>query len=105
MQSDSRFPAPVYAETVLSINFTDAQRLFLESLLEIHYAHTLMLARQGIIPAESARACIEGLRSLDRASLEACAYSAQFEDLFFYVESKLESALRGGKRRPYAHGS
>ncbi|MDQ2774881.1 MAG: argininosuccinate lyase [Acidobacteriota bacterium] len=91
MQSDSRFPAPVYAETVLSINFTDAQRLFLESLLEIHYAHTLMLARQGIIPAESARACIEALHSLDRASLETCAYDAQFEDMFFYVESRLES--------------
>jgi argininosuccinate lyase len=91
VQSDPCFPAPVYAETVLAINFTDAQRLFLESLLEIHYAHTLMLARQGIIPAESARACLEGLDSLDRASLEACAYNTQFEDLFFYVESKLES--------------
>ncbi len=49
------FPAPVYAETVLSINFRDAQRFFLDPLIEIHYAHTLMLARQGIIPRPMSR--------------------------------------------------
>ena len=44
--SEAPFPAPVYAETVLAVNFEDAKRYFLEALLEIHYAHTLMLARQ-----------------------------------------------------------
>ena len=90
----SKFPAPVYAETVLSHNFRDAQRFFLESLLELHYAHTLMLARQGIIPAESARACIQALNALDREELRTAQYDGRFEDLFFYIESKLE-ALAG----------
>ncbi len=87
----SQFPAPVYAETVLSHNFRDAQRFFLESLLELHYAHTLMLARQGIIPAESARACIQALNALDREELRTAQYDGRFEDLFFYIEAKLES--------------
>lgn len=87
----SQFPAPVYAETVLSHNFRDAQRFFLEALLELHYAHTLMLARQGIIPGESARACIEALNALDREELRTAQYDGRFEDLFFYIESKLES--------------
>ena len=87
----SKFPAPVYAETVLSHNFRDAQRFFLESLLELHYAHTLMLARQGIIPAESARACIQALNALDREELRTAQYDGRFEDLFFYIEAKLES--------------
>ncbi len=87
----SKFPAPVYAETVLSHNFRDAQRFFLESLLELHYAHTLMLARQGIIPAESARACIRALNALDREELRTAQYDGRFEDLFFYIEAKLES--------------
>ncbi len=87
----SKFPAPVYAETVLSHNFRDAQRFFLESLLELHYAHTLMLARQGIIPAESARACIQALNALDREELRTAQYGGRFEDLFFYIEAKLES--------------
>ena len=87
----SKFPAPVYAETVLSHNFRDAQRFFLESLLELHYAHTLMLARQGIIPAESAKACIQALNALDREELRTAQYDGRFEDLFFYIEAKLES--------------
>ena len=44
-----QFPAPLYAETVLAPNFQEAQRHFLDALLEIHYAHTRMLARQGIL--------------------------------------------------------
>ena len=49
MIADS-FPAPVYAETVLGPNFEDAQkRYFLDALIEIHYAHTRMLACRGIL--------------------------------------------------------
>ncbi len=86
------FPAPVYAETVLSINFRDAQRFFLDPLIEIHYAHTLMLARQGIIPQPTAQACIRALNQLDRAQLSAATYDGRHEDLFFFVEHALEKA-------------
>lgn len=85
------FPAPVYAETVLSINFRDAQRFFLGPLIEIHYAHTLMLARQGIIPRDVAQACIRALNQLDRAQLSAATYDGRHEDLFFFVEDALKS--------------
>ena len=50
-----------------------------------------MLARQGIIPAESARACIQALNALDREELRTAQYDGRFEDLFFYIEAKLES--------------
>jgi argininosuccinate lyase len=90
----SEFPAPLYAETVLSHNFRDAQRFFFEALLEINYAHTIMLARQGIIPASSARACLQALDDLDRNEILSAVYSGEFEDLFFFVESRLE-ALAG----------
>jgi argininosuccinate lyase len=86
------FPAAVYAETVLAVNFADAQRYFLDALLEIHYAHTLMLARQGIIPLAAARKCLEGLDSLDRAELALASYDGKYEDLFFHVEAALERA-------------
>ena len=46
--SDS-FPAPVYAETVLSHNFEDTKKYFLGALLEIHCAHTRMLAGCGLL--------------------------------------------------------
>ena len=92
MKDAEQFPAPVYAETVLAINFADAQRYFLEALLEIHYAHTLMLARQGIIPLAVAQRCLEGLDALDRSELAQAGYGGEYEDLFFHVEAALQRA-------------
>ena len=89
-QDNSRFPAAVYADTVLSVNFRDAQRHFLDALIEIHYAHTLMLARQAIIPQATAQGCIRGLDELDRGELSSVPYDGKTEDLFFFVEEALE---------------
>ncbi len=84
-----RFPARVYAETVLAVNFEDAKKYFLEALLEIHYAHTLMLARQGIIAPADAQACLRALDGLDRLAIAGAAYDGSCEDLFFYIEGRL----------------
>jgi argininosuccinate lyase len=89
-QDHSRFPAAVYADTVLSVNFRDAQKHFLDALIEIHYAHTLMLARQRIIPEAVAKGCLRGLDELDRAELSSVPYDGKTEDLFFFIEEALE---------------
>jgi argininosuccinate lyase len=75
---------------VLAVNFKDAQRLFLDPLLELHYAHTLMLERQGIIPIEAARACLQALDRLDREKLRTVPYDGCSEDLFFYIQAEVE---------------
>ncbi len=85
----ARFPAQIYAETVLAVNFNDARKYFLEALIEIHYAHTLMLAQQGIISQSDAGACLRALDDLDRKAIGAAIYDGSFEDLFFYVEDQL----------------
>ncbi|HMG02223.1 MAG TPA: argininosuccinate lyase [Edaphobacter sp.] len=85
------FPAPVYRDTVLTPIFADAKRYFLEPLLEIEYAHTLMLAQQGIMPESEAAACIRALDALDRDAIRAAPYDGTFEDLFFYLEKKVAS--------------
>ena len=92
MDKDSGFPAKIYAETVLAVNFSDAQKFFLEALLEIQYAHVLMLARQKIIPESMAQRCLEALDGLDVAEIAAVPYTGKYEDLFFYVEAALERA-------------
>lgn len=88
-----QFPAPVYAETVLAHNFADAKKFFLDSLLQIHVAHTRMLAHQQIIAAEEAERLVQGVFNLDRARIEAAQYDGTSEDLFFFLESMLEEAL------------
>ncbi|MEP6715876.1 MAG: argininosuccinate lyase [Terriglobia bacterium] len=98
----SRFPAPIYAETVLGPNFRITQRLFLNALLELHYAHTLMLAKQGIVSAGIARRCLEGLDKLDRAALSTVEYDGETEDLFFHIEARLAEAA-GVENTGYMH--
>src|ERR1700733_1267456 len=86
--SDS-FPAPVYRRTVLEEIFRNAKVYFLEPLLAIEYAHTLMLARQKIIPEESAAICLRGLQQLDVEQIRHEPYDPDVEDLYFYIEKKL----------------
>jgi argininosuccinate lyase len=85
----TKFPAPVYRDTVLAPVFADAKRYFLEPLLEIEYAHTLMLERQGIMPRGEAAMCLRALDGLDVAEIKATEYDGTFEDLFFYMEKRL----------------
>ena len=83
-------PAPEYVAAVLAINFEDAKKYFTEALLQIHYAHTLMLARQKILTPEDARVCLGAIDLLDREQLAKATYDGRFEDFFFFVEHSLE---------------
>lgn len=83
-------PSPAYVAAVLAVNFEDCRRFFTEALLEIHTAHTLMLARQKILSAQEARICLDALCGLDRQEIAASAYDGRFEDFFFFVEHCLE---------------
>lgn len=84
-----KFPAPIYREHVLTHIFADAQRLFLPALLQIDYAHLVMLRTQGIVSRETAAACLHALNALDLKTLSTVAYDGTVEDLFFLVERQL----------------
>lgn len=83
-------PAPEYVQAVLAINFQDARQYFTDELLDIHLAHTLMLARQQILTAEEARVCLSAIDQLDHSKLASARYDGHFEDFFFFVEHSLE---------------
>ena len=88
-----KFPAPVYRETVLAANFEDAKRYFLAGLLQIHYAHTIMLERQHILSREDAQACLSALDRLDLEKIRSATYDGTCEDLFFYIEDLLAADI------------
>ena len=83
------FPAPIYAETVLTPNFVESQRFFFEPLMELHAAHGLMLYRQRILRKEEAAALLRGLGRLDREKILQSRYDGSVEDLFFFIEREL----------------
>jgi len=85
----SVFPAPIYRDTVLAPVFVDAQRFYLEPLLQIQYAHTLMLGRVGIMEHNEVVQCIRALDGLDLEKIRSAKYDGSFEDLYFFVEREL----------------
>jgi argininosuccinate lyase len=87
-----QFPAPVYAETVLGPNFEDAKKYFLDALIEIHFAHTRMLAHQGILSPLEEQALLDALHNLNREEIAQARYDGSCEDLFFFVEKLLYGA-------------
>jgi argininosuccinate lyase len=85
----SVFPAAIYRETVLKPIFENAKRYFLAPLIEIDYAHTLMLARRQIMPRHEAASVLRALETLDRSEIFHAEYDGSFEDLYFLLEKVL----------------
>src|SRR5579871_883092 len=78
--------APEYVTYVLNENFEDAKALFLSPLIALHYAHLVMLAEEGIVSREDARAIRAALDSISLESVRDAKYDGSCEDLFFYIE-------------------
>ena len=87
----AEFPDPAYARTVLSVNFADFQRYFLEELIDIHRAHLAMLAEQQILSADHARILLAAIQALDIGELRAARFDGSCEDFFYYIEQRLAS--------------
>jgi len=98
LQSDdlSRFPDPVYRETVLRPLFDGARLHHADALRRIDRAHLVMLVETGILDAAQgaaiARALLAMEREIDPASL---VYGGDVEDYFFYMERELKARAGG----------
>jgi argininosuccinate lyase len=84
--------APEYVTLVLNENFEDAKALLLSPLMAIHYAHLVMLAEQGIVAAEDARAIRDALDRISQDEVRRVAYDGSCEDLFFYIDHLIVDA-------------
>jgi argininosuccinate lyase len=84
--------APEYVNCVLNDNFEDAKAQLLAPLLEIHFAHLVMLAAQGIVPPEEARVIRDALQTLSAPEIRGAPYDDRCEDLFYYVERLIAAA-------------
>ncbi len=78
--------SPEYVRLVLNENFEDAKALFLGPLMSINYAHLAMLAEQGIVKREEARAIRDALDHLSIDDVRKVQYDGTYEDLFFYLD-------------------
>ena len=84
--------APEYIQYVLNDNFEDAKTLLLSPMLEMHYAHLVMLTDQGIVSRDDAHAIRVALDSILETDIRKVVYDGTYEDLFFYIERFVEQA-------------
>ena len=78
--------APEYVKYVLNENFEDAKSQLLSPLMEIHYAHLVMLTAQGIVAPTDAHAIRAALDAVSQDDIRCAPYDGSCEDLFYYVE-------------------
>ena len=81
--------SPEYVRTVLNDIFEDQKTLFLDALMEINYAHLVMLAERGIVAHDEAHTIREALDKLDLDAIRNVVYDGTYEDLFFYIEQQI----------------
>lgn len=83
------FPSKTYSSLVLEPSYDEAKKQFIDSMLEIHYAHLIMLVEQGLVGNEEAEKIAKAVSNLDIEDVKKRSYSGEFEDLFFEVEHSL----------------
>jgi argininosuccinate lyase len=85
----SRFPDPMYAETILGPQFAASQKWLFEPMLESSEAHLLMLVQQGLMPTHQAARVAAALSDLRAKGADAFVYAPEVEDLFFQMEARI----------------
>lgn len=83
------FPGNVFSETILKPIFYDQKEHLMDAMFQIHKAHTKMLADQHILTETEAKTILQGIQQLENMDYRTLEYRAEYEDLFFLVESKI----------------
>ncbi|QGH33793.1 argininosuccinate lyase [Gracilibacillus salitolerans] len=83
------FPGKTYVEELLKPVFDDQKVHLFEAMFKIHKAHTTMLTEQGILTKDECKKILEGVSQVEHLDKNELNYSAEFEDFFFLVESKI----------------
>src|SRR3546814_18331742 len=93
-RDESRFPDPVYKETVLRPLFDGAKADHVDGFRAIDRAHLVMLAETSILPRETAAKIAAALAAIDReVDVLSLVYTGEVEDFFFLLESELTRRL------------
>ncbi|MEM8872016.1 MAG: argininosuccinate lyase [Pseudomonadota bacterium] len=94
MNDSSRFPDPVYRDTVLSPLFEGVKEHYAGHMAQINKAHLVMLVEVGILEPDQGSAIATALRDIDLGiDPKDLGYTGEFEDYFFLVEAELKSRL------------
>jgi argininosuccinate lyase len=89
----TRFPGKTYVENLLRPVFNDQRDFLFKHMFNIHCAHVVMLAEQGILDKKEAGLILKGVEAVSRTDPKTLHYDPQFEDLFFMMEHKISEEI------------
>ena len=89
-QEGHAFPSRTYQEIVLEPAFDQAKQNFIEPMIQIHFAHVIMLVEEGIISREEGMEIARAIKKINIDEIKSSEYNpVSVEDLFFKVERLL----------------
>ncbi|EIE98931.1 lyase family protein [Saccharomonospora glauca] len=81
-----------YWQNHLRVAFEESAPQLYRPMLTASLAHVVMLAEQGLLPGERARALLTGLRELLAAPDDRLEFDGSVEDVYYLVEQRLAAA-------------
>ncbi|MCO5731213.1 argininosuccinate lyase [Rhizobium sp. SSA_523] len=94
LSDTSRFPDPVYKETVLRPLFDGAKSHHVDAFRRIDRAHLVMLHETGILDAGTAGRIASALEAIDaEVDPATLVYTGEVEDYFFLIEKELKARI------------
>jgi argininosuccinate lyase len=94
LSDTSKFPDPVYKETVLRPLFDGAKTHHVDGFRSIDRAHLVMLVETGILDKDQAAKIAEALEAIDReVDPSSLVYTGEVEDFFFLIEKELKARI------------
>jgi len=94
LSDTSKFPDPVYKETVLRPLFDGAKSHHVDGFRRIDRAHLVMLVETGILDLDLAGKIADALEAIDREiDPSTLVYTGEVEDFFFLIEKELKARI------------
>ncbi|GAA0486089.1 argininosuccinate lyase [Salinibacillus aidingensis] len=80
------FPSKTYKDIVLEPAYDQAKVNFVRPMLQIHFAHLIMLVEEGIVNQDDATKIVEAIKKINIEEFKKSEYNSSYEDLFFEIE-------------------
>ena len=94
-QEGMKYPGKALVAMELEPGYERAKNRMLPYIQAINEAHLIMLMEQGIVDENSGNVILKALGELDQEFYKNTVYDGRYEDLYFYMESKLIEATDG----------
>ncbi|KZE64201.1 argininosuccinate lyase [Fictibacillus phosphorivorans] len=87
------FPGKTYVDHLLRPVFNVQRDYLFKQMFNIHRAHVVMLAEQGILDKKEAGVILKEVEEVAQTDCQKLEYDPQFEDLFFMMEHKISEQI------------